>query len=546
MTSGVEWAGLALSLAKGVEQLSGFLVTSYHDVKNYGIDLETTRLALALEAENFAAIKSILFGRQVGNATSSGVFGDFDTDTQLAIVNVLRRFKESLEYQYQLVNGKYETEAPGFGSMTDPAIPFGSYHSASLFRRLRWSFKDKPRLEKIVQELQGWNERLQRILQVKLIQGDYAAPNASRGRLSTALNKVLGAGLIGSAQSLGLSDDIELARITTAPTAAVEKPSDQPLEIESFAAYENVSAIVQSRTRRLIRVRGQNILLEYKDFEADEAGNPPARSRDKIHQLSKILHHNKPSRYRTLQCQGYYAHNGRFTMLFPIPSDLNPRYTTLGWLLQNSKVPGLEGRFALARKLCAAMAQLHAVHWVHKSFNSENILFFSRGLQPTSAESIENLYLSGWDYSRSETGLSSQCIDTQDIQYNVYRHPQQWGHPTTRFNRTHDMYSLGVILLEIGRWKSALSFHSSKFRHIEIGSAVRSHLISCAKDQKLRSSMGKRYQAIVLKCLEGNLEDNAAILGPVANFYTTSLADSTSITLHNEILETLDEIVCHL
>lgn len=97
MSSGVEWAGLALSLAKGVEQLSGFLVTSYRDVKNYGVDLETTRLALALEAENFAAIKSILFGRQVGN-TSSGIFRDFDADTQLAIVNVLRRFKESLEY----------------------------------------------------------------------------------------------------------------------------------------------------------------------------------------------------------------------------------------------------------------------------------------------------------------------------------------------------------------------------------------------------------------------------------------------------------------
>ncbi|KAI1420558.1 hypothetical protein F5Y12DRAFT_111493 [Xylaria sp. FL1777] len=541
MTAGVEWAGLALSLAKGVEQLSGFLVTSYHDVKNYGIDLETNRLALALEAENFAAIKSILFGRQAGNSTS-GVFSDFDTDTQLAIVNVLRRFKESLEYQYQLVNDKYDADSPNLGSITDPTVPFGSYHTASLFRRFRWSFKDKPRLEKVVQELQCWNERLQRLLQAKLIQVDHAAPNASSRQPSTAVNKVLGAGLIGSAQTLGLADDIALARITTAPTIELE----EPLEKEDFAAYEKASTIVQSRTRRLITVKGQNILLEYKAFEADEVGNPPDPSRDKIFQLSKILHHNKPSRYRTLQCQGFYAHNGRFTLLFPIPSELNPRYTTLSWLLQNSKVPGLEGRFALARKLCAAMAQLHAVHWVHKSFNSENILFFSQGSQPTSVDSVEDLYLSGWDYSRSESGLSSQFVDAQDIENNVYRHPEQWGHPTTRFNRMHDMYSLGVVLLEIGRWKPALSFHSSKFKHIEFGSAVRSHLIKCANDQKLRSSMGKRYQAIVLKCLEGTSGHNEATLQPTKNSVATTFVDSTSIALQNDILETLDEIVCHL
>lgn len=417
-------------------------------------------------------------------------------------------------------------------------------------------------MEKIVQELQSWNERLQRILQVKLIQGDSATSNMSGGRLPTAFDKVLGSALISSAKTLGLADDIELARIVTGPTAALAKP----LKIEDpkiFTTYENAPTILQSSSRRLVRVQGWNILLEYKEFEADGDGMPSVSSRDKVDQLSTILHQNKPSRYRTLQCQGYYANNGRFTLLFPIPAELNPRYTTLSWLLENSKVPGLEQRFALARKLCAAMAQLHSVFWVHKSINSDNILFFSREVQPISADSIENLYLSGWDYSRAETGVSSQCIDVQDIKNNVYRHPEQWGHPTTRFDRMHDMYSLGVVLLEIGRWKPALSFHSSKFRHVEIGSAVRSHLISCAEDRKLRSSMGKRYQAIVLKCLQGTIGESEATSRPTSGSGAAASVDSPSVALHNEaslfvlylkhilanilqILETLDEIVCHL
>lgn len=39
--------------------------------------------------------------------------------------------------------------------------------------------------------------------------------------------------------------------------------------------------------------------------------------------------------------------------------------------------PSLNDRFVLARKLCAAIAQMHTVGWVQKSISSDNILFFN-------------------------------------------------------------------------------------------------------------------------------------------------------------------------
>jgi hypothetical protein len=47
---------------------------------------------------------------------------------------------------------------------------------------------------------------------------------------------------------------------------------------------------------------------------------------------------------------------------------------------------------------------------------------------------------------------SSFNVDT-NIFRNIYRHPRRWGVPTESFNAIHDIYALGVVLLEIGMWR---------------------------------------------------------------------------------------------
>lgn len=71
----------------------------------------------------------------------------------------------------------------------------------------------------------------------------------------------------------------------------------------------------------------------------------------------------------------------------------------------------------------------------------------------------------------------------------------------------HDVYSLGVVLLEIGLWRQALTLSPSHFRGVQTGTSVKQVLVSNASRLRLRASMGRRYQGVVLKCLQGDFGD---------------------------------------
>lgn len=57
----------------------------------------------------------------------------------------------------------------------------------------------------------------------------------------------------------------------------------------------------------------------------------------------------------------------------------------------------------------------------------------------------------GFEFSRPETyfsaGLEDKCL-ARDI----YRHPDRQQSPTQPFSKLHDIYALGVVLLEIGAY----------------------------------------------------------------------------------------------
>lgn len=115
-----------------------------------------------------------------------------------------------------------------------------------------------------------------------------------------------------------------------------------------------------------------------------------------------------------------------------------------------------------------------------------------------------NPYILGLEYARPATETSSRTVERHEIEDNIYRHPQQWGMPTTSFSILHDVYALGVVLLEIGLWKQARTISKSGFSRVMSGLPVKEKLESWASDLKLGSAMGRRYQEIVLKCLQSD------------------------------------------
>jgi hypothetical protein len=109
-------------------------------------------------------------------------------------------------------------------------------------------------------------------------------------------------------------------------------------------------------------------------------------------------------------------------------------------------------------------------------------------------------------FLRPETGFFSRPYETDELHENLYRHPAQWGSPTTSFNKLHDIYSLGVVLLEIGLWKPVVEMHRYGFQTLELGSNVSAYMLEAASHQKKRVAMGTKYQRIVISYLNGSLD----------------------------------------
>jgi hypothetical protein len=98
---------------------------------------------------------------------------------------------------------------------------------------------------------------------------------------------------------------------------------------------------------------------------------------------------------------------------------------------------------------------------------------------------------------------------------NLYRHPSRQGSaPTEDYIMQHDIYSLGVCLLEIGLWRPFVSYNengSAAFPTLALGLSLetiksknawflKDHLQSLARGE-LKMQMGTRYSNVVMTCL---------------------------------------------
>jgi hypothetical protein len=130
--------------------------------------------------------------------------------------------------------------------------------------------------------------------------------------------------------------------------------------------------------------------------------------------------------------------------------------------------PRLEQRFELARSLATGLHRLIVSRWYHKNLNSKNILFFACGDSTDENSPVSNSehilypFLSGFDYARPDSPDEITIKPEVDEFSDRYRHPQ-CTNPATRqtipFTRRFDIHSLGVILVELGRWETVDIMH---------------------------------------------------------------------------------------
>ncbi len=180
--------------------------------------------------------------------------------------------------------------------------------------------------------------------------------------------------------------------------------------------------------------------------------------------LAEMLHLPKPASLHAPECVGYFDDRDvsgadRYGWIFKMPegSDYDTRVVSLHELLGDERhKPSLSQRVALASKLCATVLNLHAVNWLHKGIYSDNVVFHfnaEEGAAQGLGYDPERPVLSGFEFSRPDGTLTTSR--DVDIVWDLYRWPGiQRQRPMERNSKkTYDLYSLGLVLLEIAHWE---------------------------------------------------------------------------------------------
>lgn len=303
-----------------------------------------------------------------------------------------------------------------------------------------------------------------------------------------------------------------------------------------------------------------DVWIEWKPNEVAGPGQPEGhvdpKIRTRVQKLAALLkQNNRKVRFRAPHCLGYFVdesdeRESRFGLVFEKPADVpeGTMPTTLRSLIEASmagraEVPSLTERVRLMKALAETVERLHAVDWLHKGLRSANILFFAarKSTSATNSDDEEEAeeqinitsinfsdpYISGFDYSRPATSDDMTERPTDNPRADIYRHPtvQSTGNrespapnpnpssSTTSltgresYKKSFDIYSLGVVLLEIAHWRtidSILGINIETARPKQTW-PVMERLVK-REPQHLawvRSYVGVAVEGVVRACLEG-------------------------------------------
>jgi hypothetical protein len=266
------------------------------------------------------------------------------------------------------------------------------------------------------------------------------------------------------------------------------------------------------------------ILVEYATYDPAYRSTGVSPPTDRLESLLSILAglRNDQSFHGTLTCLGYFEDptQPRFGLVFELPSfvysgasdlhkpveDLRP--VTLLSVLQtgarslhnsNSATPPLEDRFRLALTLGATFNKIHEGGFVHKDVNSSNIMVFRNNKRQSANSRALQFAL------RSPVICSYDLFSEYDIEpantmppLNIYRHPEDpkfTGDKTRQYGPQFDLYSLGLILLEVGLWQPLADLWKPKYTLADFKQRVEDVYI-----RRLASKCGTAYMQVVREC----------------------------------------------
>lgn len=409
--------------------------------------------------------------------------------------------------------------------------------SRSMSSRVRWAIRDKDQLKKLVTGLRDEIDLLNKLLtetQRRRFVNDYerihvlvvgsAVDNKSLAMIREAVDidrdgdtlaKIDRKSLAGS-DDRSLRANVSQIAMKSLRLAQYDIPSDFATQNRFLAARKDDPVIL--------------CLFERKSFEPDLDHSSKMMLWSRVQRLISLLALPRSSGFKVPHAVGYIHDPEHYcwwlVFQFPqksgqAPGDLSKPLSLYNLLQPEYKPrPPLEKRFRLASDISSTFHQLYSSSWMHKSIRSDNILFPYQN--PDEGSSLDQLALPticGFEYSRLET--EAQTIDRSKANSNpavaMYRHPDYQGEAAQGYKVQYDIYSLGLVLLEIGIWAPLTSLFDSKrgktsssrsslsidVKHFHSPEAkILRERVRSTVDKDLPFRMGSSYAALTRWCID--------------------------------------------
>ena len=406
-------------------------------------------------------------------------------------------------------------------------------------RKIKFILRDKGRMEDLIKQLCYWNDSLEKMRSQleqeslrRQLRTEFTTKEASEMPQVEAAAALLDHKDIEKLASARIvvdqGRDLETHRasqIATTPSQVTDtivdsQPPSVPifhLDVQQLEWKQPPFATEQVRASAIYK--GEEVIVDWRSCQDDTwRMTNPREFKQRTENLTRILNSDlKPLNLSILHCVGYLNENKNFTgYAFRLPAHARPgqRPITLHDLISRDRdprdLPDLGDRFELAKALVSTVFEIHHIGWMHKNISPRNVLFWPKEY-PNEETDITRPYIMGFDTSRpnqpnefSETPLTRADDDH-------YRHPDYREPKSRPFQPSFDIYSLGVVLFEIGIWKN-LSASTQKHASRPTLPTNRSdpNLIKRCMERgpqmELRRHTGRRYGDAVAGCLDKSLD----------------------------------------
>lgn len=277
---------------------------------------------------------------------------------------------------------------------------------------------------------------------------------------------------------------------------------------------------------------GEEVLIEWMIYEEAQTGEILMRRAGAIARF--LCEGGRPSSFLTLKCRGYLHDIPRhaFAMVYDISSlskPSAPQPISLHELIEKTENirfrPLLNEVFELARRLVTALLEYHKVNWLHKNISSHSIIF--RKADPPAVAAVDSPYIIGFNLSRPDHPTEISRGPEDDPGFVNYQDPR-YRDGRVRYRTEFDYFSIGLVLLEIGMWKTLHKLIGPREK-LPIGMIRKQYL------PLLGPRMGRSYRDAVSQCLSFEFRNDIPEDSPAGQ----EQSNAAKLKFEREVLEAL-------